>query len=341
MSTQNNKNSPCVLVTGATGHIGNVLVRKLVDRGFRIRTIVLPGEDLSPLEGTGVEKISGNILDPESLAPAFAGICDVYHLAGIISIMPGNDLNVRRVNIQGTRNIIRLSNQARVRRLVYVSSIHAFRRLPHGTTIDESVAFDIENPCGVYDYSKAEASLLVQDAAQMGLDAVIVCPTGVIGPFDYRCSDMGRLVRDAVNARLSICVKGAYDFVDVRDVAEGIILSCERGRAGESYILSGEQIEIKDIMKQAQQSAGRKERVLQIPVRIARLVARFAPFIARFTHSTPRFTTYALETVLCNSKFSCKKARTELSYTAMPLAISIRDTVSWFLNSPAGNLNSG
>jgi len=333
--------SSLVVVTGATGHIGNVLVRKLIERGQHVRALVLPGENLAPLEGLKVEVVEGNVLDLEGIAPAFEGAESVYHLAGLISIMPGNDLTVRRVNIQGTRNIIRLSSQHHVNRLVYTSSIHAFHRMPHGITIDETVPFDVEHPCGVYDYSKAEASLLVQDAAHLGLDAVIVCPTGVIGPFDFRISDMGRLILDAMTNRLSFYVDGAYDFIDVRDVAEGLILACEKGRKGESYILSGEQMEVKSILRQAQVSAGRRVRIMQIPTRLARLAARISPIYSRITKTKTRFTTYALETVLCNSKFSCLKARSELGFSARPLNTSIADAVDWFMRNQSRLLWAG
>jgi dihydroflavonol-4-reductase len=151
-----------ILVTGATGHIGNVLIRKLLDQGEKVRALIWRGEDTTPLKGLDVEQVVGDILDPASLEPAMHGVETVYHLAGIISIMPGRNPLVWRVNVEGTRNVLEAARHARIRRLVYTSSIHAIARAPHGVMMDESLGFDQNNPYGEYDRSKAAASLEVQ-----------------------------------------------------------------------------------------------------------------------------------------------------------------------------------
>ncbi len=107
-----------ILVTGATGHIGNVVVRYLLEKGEKVRALILRGEDLTPLKGLNVETVVGDVLDPESLKTALEGIQRVFHLAGIISIMPGRNDLVRRVNVDGTLNIVRAAIQAGLRRLV-------------------------------------------------------------------------------------------------------------------------------------------------------------------------------------------------------------------------------
>ena len=174
------------LVTGATGHIGNVLVRLFNERGERVRAMIMPGEDPAPLNGLDVEIVEADVLDYQSLLKAFDDIDVVYHLAGIISILPGKDHMVQAVNVIGTRNVIQAARSCGVRRLVYTSSIHALKRVPEGILIDETVPFDIEHAISSYDSSKASASLAVLNAVQDGMDAVIVCPTGVIGPYDFR-----------------------------------------------------------------------------------------------------------------------------------------------------------
>jgi len=265
------------LVTGATGHIGNVLVRQLLEKGEKVRALILRGEDLTPLKGLNVETVVGDVLDPESLKSALEGVQRVFHLAGIISIMPGRNELVRRVNVDGTLNLINAAIQSGVRRLVYTSSIHAIVRAPHGVEIDETLPFDPHNPVGEYDRSKAEATLAVQEAVKQGLDAVIVCPTGVIGPYDYRGSEMGNLIRDCAEQKPQMYVDGAYDFVDVRDVAEGIILAGEKGRMGESYILSGERISVRYLLETIREVTGKGFFVLKIPFRLAHFVARCTP----------------------------------------------------------------
>src|SRR5512139_40934 len=172
------------LVTGATGHIGNVLVRKLLERGKKVRALILPGEDTTSLDNIAVEKVEGDVLNLDSLWKPLEGVSGVFHLAGIISIMPGPDPVVWRVNVEGTRNVLTAAVRSGVKRLVYTSSIHAIQRVETGV-IDETLPYDPGNPYGEYDRSKAQATLEVQQASREALDAVIACPTGVIGPFDY------------------------------------------------------------------------------------------------------------------------------------------------------------
>jgi len=318
------------LVTGATGHIGNVLVRKLVDLGEKVRVLILPGEDSRSLAGLEVERVSGDVLDTSSLWECFKGVKGVFHLAGIISIMPGENALVRQVNVQGTANVLQAAMQAGVKRLVYTSSIHALTRIPHGKTVDESAPFDPENPYGVYDQSKAQATLQVIKAAQAGLNAVIACPTGVIGPYDYRSSMMGDVIRSAALRKLTPYVDGAYDFVDVRDVADGLIAAAEKGAPGASYILSGQRISVRYLLETVHEITGRGFARFKIPLSLARLVSHFTPYYYRLSQASPRFTPYSLEVLQSNSVISHEKATRELGYQPRPLYESIRDAIQWF-----------
>jgi dihydroflavonol-4-reductase len=243
--------------------------------------------------------------------------------------MPGRNEIVHRVNVEGTRNVLRSAAQTGIGRLVYTSSIHALHRAPHGVTIDEQIPFDPQHAISAYDRSKAEASLLVQDAACLGLDVVIACPTGVIGPYDYRGSEMGEIIHLAMKRGLHFLIAGAYDFVDVRDVAQGLILAASRGRAGEAYILSGERISIDGIFELVQKATGLHNLRLQVPYPLVRLAAVFAPLYYRLAHARPALTPYALATVTSNSVISNAKARSELGYAPRSLSESILDTVAW------------
>ena len=321
------------LVTGATGHIGNVLVRLLLERGEKVRAMIMPGEDPTPLRDLQVEIVEADVLDYQSLLKAFTQAEVVYHLAGIISILPGKEQMVELVNVVGTRNVIQAALTAGVKRLVYTSSIHALQRVPHGVLIDESVPFDIEHAISSYDSSKASASLEILEAVHQGMDAVIVCPTGVIGPYDFRRSEMGQLILDCVEQKPMLYVDGAYDFVDVRDVALGLILAGEKGRCGESYILSGERIAVLDIIKIVQEVLGKRLFSLKIPMDLARFTAKIMPLYYRLAHVKPRFTSYSLATITSNSFISHAKAHLELGYLPRPLRESLRDTVKWFLKN--------
>ncbi len=322
-----------ILVTGATGHIGNVLIRKLIEKGEKVRALIWRGEDTTPIRDLDVERVEGDVLDPESLEHALEGVNTVYHLAGIISIMPGSDSMVRRVNLEGTRNMLAAARVAGVKRLVYTSSIHAIRRAPHGVLIDESLPFDPENPYGTYDRSKAEASLEVQQAVREGLDAVIVCPTGVIGPYDFRGSEMGSVIQDAALGKAAPYVDGAYDFVDVRDVAEGMILAGEKGKKGESYILSGQRISVRYLLETVREASGQAFAQFRIPLFLAQFAAMFTPAYYRWSKARPRFTPYSLEVLQSNSHISHIKATRELGYRPRALYESIADTARWFLEN--------
>jgi dihydroflavonol-4-reductase len=319
------------LVTGATGHIGNVLVRLLLEKGQQIRAMIMPGEDITPLNGLDVEIVASDVLDYQSLVKAFHEVDIVYHLAGMISILPGKNQMLQAVNVIGTRNVIQAARSCGVHRLVYTSSIHALKRVPEGILIDETIPFDIEHAISSYDFSKANASLEILSAVQEGMDAVIVCPTGVIGPYDFRRSEMGQLILDCVEQKPMLYVDGAYDFVDVRDVAQGLILAGEKGVSGESYILSGERISVLEIIKIVQEILNARIFSLKIPFSLASFIANLTPFYYRLVHARPRFTSYSLATIKSNSFISHAKAQVQLGYLPRPLRDSLRDTVSWFL----------
>ncbi len=317
-----------MLVTGATGHIGNVLVRELRERGYAVRALVLAGESRAPLEGIELEIVEGNVLDLDSLTRAMQGVDGVFHLAGIISIMPGDDERVRRVNVDGTINVIRAARESGVKRLLHTSSIHALKRV-EGVIMDETLPFDPHNPVGIYDRTKAEASLAVQEAVKEGLDAVIVCPTGVVGPHDYLGSEMGSLILGWLKAGVSLLIDGAYDFVDVRDVAQGMILAYEHGQPGAVYILGGEQIQITRMQQLVRDIAGLPGKVLKIPSRLALFMANFSTLYYRLSGAKPKFTRYSVVTVMGNSAISSERARRELGYRPRALRESLADTVRW------------
>ncbi len=318
------------LVTGATGHIGNVLVRKLLERGEKVRAMILPGESRESISGLNVETVEGDVLDLDAVFESLRGIKGIFHLAGLISIMPGPNPFVRKVNVEGTKNILHAALEKRIKKLVYTSSIHAIQRVEEGV-IDENIPYDMNNPYGAYDRSKAEATLEVLQAAHSGLEAVVACPTGVIGPYDFRGSMMGAVIHDAAAAKPTLYVDGAYDFVDVRDVAEGLITAAEKGKRGESYILSGQKISVRYMLETVREVTGKNFFQMKIPFDLAKFAAMFTPMYYQMANATPRFTPYSLEVLQSNSDISHAKASRELGYHPRSLYESIRDTVKWFL----------
>jgi len=320
------------LVTGATGHIGNVLVRKLLERGEKVRALILPDECRDSIQGLDVETVRGNVLDLESVFASLQGVKGIFHLAGMISIMPGLNPFIHKVNVDGTKNILRAAMEKGIRKLIYTSSIHAIQRV-EGGVIDESLPYDANNPYGAYDRSKAEATLEVLNAAHAGLEAVVACPTGVIGPYDFRGSMMGAVIHGAAAAKPTLYVDGAYDFVDVRDVAGGLISAAENGKRGESYILSGGRISVRYMLETVREITGRNFFQMKIPFDLAKFAALFTPAYYRLAHATPRFTPYSLEVLRSNSNISHAKATRELGYRPRSTHESIADTVKWFFEN--------
>ena len=318
------------LVTGATGHIGNVLVRRLLERGEKVRALIIPGESSESIHGLDVEAVQGDVLNLDSFFESLRGVRGIFHLAGVISILPGSNDFVHKVNVEGTRNVIRAAKEMGIQKLVYTSSIHAIKRIENGV-IDEALPYDPDNPYGAYDRSKAQATLDVLQAAQTGLEAVIVCPTGVIGPYDFRGSMMGHVIRTAAEKKPTLYVDGAYDFVDVRDVADGLIAAAEHGKRGESYILSGQRMSVRYLLETVREITGQGFMLMKMPFELAKWAAQFTPFYYRWTKTSPRFTPYSLEVLRSNSNISHAKATRELGYQPRSLYESIADTVKWFL----------
>ncbi len=317
------------VVTGATGHVGNVLVRELLKNKKSVRATIEPNTSNLNLYGLDIEMEYADILNVEQLIKAFKGADVVYHLAAKISILPGQDKIIHAVNYEGTKNVIEACKRCHVKRLVYMSSVHALRE-PASGIIDESMPFDPYNDRGEYDRSKAKASLEVIKAAEEGLETVIVCPSGVIGPYDYLMSSLAKTFLNFINKKINFVIEGAYDFVDVRDVVAGTVLAAEKGKSGHTYILSGERSSVRELFLKLGIISGRELPKRSIPRSLALGAACFSTLYCLITKATPYFTTYALLTLTRNSFFSHQKATSELGYRPRPILHSLRDTFFWF-----------
>jgi dihydroflavonol-4-reductase len=324
-----------ILVTGATGHIGNVLVRTLLGGGQHVRALVRPGKAPPALAGLDVEIFPGDILDTDSIEGALRGVSLVYHLAARISLASGPDPETERVNLEGTRNVIAGMRRSGTARLVYASSIYALSKPVDGTPIDETQPFDTVDCLGAYDRSKAWASLAVQSAAADGLEAVIVCPTAVTGPYDFHDSEAGRAIRLYMRPGLKFYVEGAYDFIDVRDAAQGFILAAEKGRCGETYILSGDRLTVRELVQTVWDAAGGWHASLEVPLWLAYWVADLMPLYNDLTGSKPFFTRYSLDAIGSNSHISHAKATRELGFQPRPACQAVADAVRWFQQAQA------
>ena len=319
-----------IAVTGATGHIGNVLVRQLCAMGETVRAVVPPFESPSVLDDLPVELVRGDVTSPGDMLRAFAGADTVFHLAGIIAIDESRREEMDRVNVGGAANVLSACRACQVRRLVYVSSIHAFIDPPQHIEIDENTDIDPNAVLGAYAVTKAKAARLVLAAASTGMDIVIVHPTGVIGPHDDLVSHTGQMIRDYLRGRYLRCFfRGAYDFVDVRDVAQGLILAWRQGKAGQNYILSGSRITIRELFSQLSEITGRKKPAVRLPLWLVRLVIPFEYLRCRIKRIKPSITRYSLKVLLSNSHVNRAKAASDLGYQPRPIQDTLADTVKW------------
>jgi len=319
------------LVTGATGHLGNTIIRKLLADGHRVRALVLRNDGLLDTLPSGLEVCFGDVSDMGTLAPFFAsegGEMIVIHCAGIVSITSGMQEKIHDINVNGTRNIVDMCVASHVSKLVYVSSVHALPVLPAGVTMTEVGAFSPDRVRGVYAKTKAEATAIVLASADR-LNVTVVHPSGIIGPFDSGKSPMTELFINLGCRKLPACVTGGYDFVDVRDVADGIIsCCCSSGKSGECYILSGRYIPVSEIVGTIGEMVGVSAPVT-LPIWLAKAAAPLFEFYAGLCKKTALFTSYSLYTLSCNSLFSHFKAEKELGFKPRPFRETVADTVAW------------
>ena len=318
------------LITGAAGHLGGTIIRALAGRDCAVRGLILPSEKAEDTAQTVYYR--GDVTEPASLEPLFEGLSGaetvVIHTAGLISIAAEVTPQLRRVNVDGTRNVVEACLAHGVRRLVYVSSVHAIPAAPDRSVITETDHFSRDSVEGAYAKTKAEASQLVLDAVSRGLDAVIVHPSGILGPYDDGRNHMIQLLRSYLLGKLPAGVTGGYDFVDVRDVAEGCLAAAEKGKKGECYILSNRYCTIGGLLDYARVPAHRR-RVPCVPAKLAEAFTPLIEWAGRVKKKRPLFTRYALRTLEGNGIFSHDKATMELRYHPRDLKVTVADTIAY------------
>lgn len=323
------------MVTGASGHLGATLVRRLLERGDRVRALV--HRQARALAGLDVETVRGDVLDLESLRVACAGVEVVYHLAGVVSIRGDIGGRVAAVNVEGTDHVARAALECGVRRMVHCSSVHAFDlRAGEGPLTENAPRV----PAGsrrhpAYDRSKAEGERRVRAAVSRGLDAVIVHPTGAIGPYDFEPSHMGQFFLRLHRGALPALVRGGFDFVDVRDVAEGLRAAAERGGTGESYLLGGRFCHMAELAALAAAVTGHRHARPTLPIWVARLGVPLLRWAATATHTEPLYTAESLGVLRMGRPVDHSKAERELGFTPRPTAESVADIYEWFAEQGA------
>lgn len=337
-------------VTGAFGHLGNTVVRALLKRGERVRALALPGESCKALESRDpqqLEIVRGDIRSRSDMRYFLRKEQEelyVIHGAGIVTIASRVEPAVYDVNVNGTRNVMETAAECGAKSFVYVSSVHALPGQEGMRVIRECRSpeeFSPDRVEGGYAKTKAIATRLVLEAAQSGFPARVVHPSGILGPWDQGGNHLMEMARAYLNGKLPLCVRGGYDFVDVRDVAQGCIAAADRGRPGECYILSNRHYEIAEVLRMLGEISGRSRRSLPLPLRLASLGVPFSEWQARRKHRKPLFTGYSLRVLRSNDKFSHGKASLELGYAPRDLYDTLQDTVRWLRASGEIGMKKG
>lgn len=321
------------LVTGGAGHLGNTIVRLLAEKGEKVRVLLYYNEKLPEEIRANAEYVEGDVRDVKTLGAFFENAAGdnliVIHCAGMISITVQFDKRLYDTNVVGTKNIVAMCMKHNVKRLVYVSSVHAIPELKKGEVMAEVRDFNPEYVRGAYAKTKAEATAAVLKASEEGLDAVVVHPSGIAGPYDYGRGHLTQMIADCASGSLVAGVNGGYDFVDVRDVAEGILACARTGRAGECYILSNRYLSVHELLDMLHDVGGLKKVNSFMPLWLAKMTAPFSETYYKLKGTPPLYTTYSLYTLSSNSLFSHEKASAQLGYHPRPFETTVKDTVAW------------
>ncbi len=318
-----------IAITGASGHVGANLCRTLLEKDHQIKVLVNQFTD--SIESLDIEKIQGNLLDPGSLKELADGAEIFIHLAASISIN-GNQ-QIFDTNVKGTQNVINACRESGVKRLIHFSSIHALVHDPLDEVLDETRPLAIKDHI-IYNRSKAVAEQAIQQAAAGGLDIVIINPTSVMGPNDFKPSLIGQAILQLYMGKIPALIPGGYDWVDVRDVVSGTIKAIQKGKSGESYLLSGHYIPLSDIYEMLRKIKGGGKKLPLIPFWLARIGVPFLGLWAGITRSKPLYTSESIEILkTAHPNISSDKAAKDLGYTSRPFEETLQDTIEWFKNN--------
>jgi len=315
-----------ISITGASGHIGNNLCRELIQRGHRVK-VLAHNFDIS-LTGLDIEKVKGDILDKKALNTLIGGADFVFHAAAVISIGKNSREKIFQTNIEGTRNIIEACFRFKTKRLIHFSSIQALKNGLPDKIMDESGPL-AGNEAYYYSQSKVRAEMLLLDGCNHGLNAVILNPSSVLGPFDFVPSLAGQMIIKIATGKLPFLIAGGYHWVDVRDVVSAAINAMGKGRSGERYLLSSEWMSLSDIAGKICKDVNRKVPVI-VPGFVAWSGLPFIQLFSKLSGKNALYTRESLEIVSHSPKLvNHQKAVTELQFKPRPVEETVIDSLHW------------
>jgi dihydroflavonol-4-reductase len=320
--------SKTIAVTGASGHLGNVLCRMLIESGFRVRAFYHTSQ--KSLQDLPLELIHGDVLNKDDLDRLITGCEIVINSAAIISIHGDPKGIVFKTNTQGPANVLEVSKRKGVRKLIHISSVHAVLEIPLTLPYDETRPYKKSSP-PAYDYSKAIGEqIILNGAKEASLEVVVLRPSCIIGPFDCKPSEMGKALLDFYHQKIPVLPPGGYDFVDVRDVTRSIVSSIEKGLNGEIYLLSGKYYTLRELAQVIHRVTGKRVPKIALPFWLLQLAVPFHSVYCRLTGANPQITK---ESVIAlrngHPHMNSSKAIHQLGHSCRSIEESLHDFYEW------------
>jgi dihydroflavonol-4-reductase len=314
------------LVTGASGFLGWHVARVLLERGQPVRALVRPSSRLMDLD---VETVRGDLRDRASLDRAVGGCGLLFHVAADYRLWARDRTELYCSNVDGTRNLLEAARAAGIERVVYTSTVGCIG-IPHDGIGDETTPVTLADMAGDYKRSKFQAEQVALGFARAGFPVVIVNPTAPVGDHDVKPTPTGKIVADFLAGAMPAFIDTGLNVVDARDTAQGHWLACQRGRAGERYILGSENLSLAEILRKLARITGRKAPTVRLPYAVAWSVGLCSTAWAEITGKPPRVPLDAVRMARKKMWVSHEKARRELGFEPGLADTALARAVEWF-----------
>jgi nucleoside-diphosphate-sugar epimerase len=323
------------LVTGATGHLGANLVRRLLADGESVRVMMRSGRDNGALDGLDVERVFADLRDSEAVSAAVRGCSRVYHCAALVSTIEGNAAHKRDLfdtNVRGTFHILQAAKHHRVDKVVVSGSLSATGYEPDRSS-HEGMPFNPFERHLPYGMTKHLTEHECLKAHADGLNVVVVTSCAIVGPHDYEPSRMGRVLIDYAHGRLRAYIPGGFEFVSSYDIAEGHVLAMQHGRSGHKYIIGTVYASVDELMALFRDVTGRPLPRLRLPPPLMAALAEVTDktWYRVFPNRPRRFTPGAVRLLQMRRRADHDKARQELGYRPTQLSQAVRDAYNDFV----------
>lgn len=317
-----------VALTGASGHIGISVMQELNQRGIQFRALV--HKDTTYFTDRNIEHITGEVNNRQDMEALLHGCDALIHSAAVISINGDPTGYVRKVNVDGVKNVMQTALDFKIKRVVHISSIHAYQSWPVDKVLNENSPF-VDEHAFAYDQSKRDGQLIVKEFVKQGLPAIILNPTSVTGPPENKMSYQGKAMLDIYNKKIPAIFNGGFDWVDLRDVTNAVCNALTMGRIGENYLLAGKYYTMREIVNLISEIKGEKIKIPTIPVSFAIMGLPFVKLQSFFTGKEPLYTNESIDVLVYgNKKISSQKAKEDLNFECRDFKITLRDLISWF-----------